>query len=229
MAATPPARATCKTALKAAQLADAVIYAVVVLPITNDAGRNTGGEHALRIHGAGHRRTDLYPGDRTRNSTRRSPTSSANCARNTCWASTRSDVPLTKNPFHKLEVRVKSAGFAGLGAQRLLWGGRRAAAGIAGARISVTPGTSHQKKQLGELSTPQQGKSARAPEQTFEEAKYLKQLIENATRVRVKMEDGEEVAGIIEYYDQSFIRLTRDGEPNLFIFKHDIKYIQEES
>jgi host factor-I protein len=79
------------------------------------------------------------------------------------------------------------------------------------------------------VNTPQQGaKSARAPEQTFEEAKYLKRLIENATPVRVKMEDGEEVLGIIEYYDQSFIRLTRRGEPNLFIFKHDIKYIQEE-
>jgi host factor-I protein len=79
------------------------------------------------------------------------------------------------------------------------------------------------------VNTPQQGaKSARAPEQTFEEAKYLKRLIENATPVRVKMEDGEEVAGVIEYYDLSFIRLTRKGEPNLFIFKHDIKYIQEE-
>jgi host factor-I protein len=78
--------------------------------------------------------------------------------------------------------------------------------------------------------TPQQGaKSARAPEQTFEEAKYLKQLIENGTPIRVKLEDGEEVAGIIEYYDQSFIRLTRAGQPNLFIFKHDIKYILEES
>jgi host factor-I protein len=43
------------------------------------------------------------------------------------------------------------------------------------------------------------------------------------------MEAGEEVVGIIEYYDQSFIRLTRDGEPNLFIFKHDIKYLAEES
>ena len=80
------------------------------------------------------------------------------------------------------------------------------------------------------MSTSQQGgKSARAPEQTFEEAKYLKQLIEHATPVRVKMTDGEEVVGVIEYYDQSFIRLTRDGEPNLFIFKHDIKYLAEES
>ncbi len=73
------------------------------------------------------------------------------------------------------------------------------------------------------------GKSARAPEQTFEEAKYLKQLIENGTPVRVKMHDGEEVVGVIEYYDQSFIRLTREGQPNLFIFKHDIKYLSEES
>ena len=43
------------------------------------------------------------------------------------------------------------------------------------------------------------------------------------------MTDGEEVVGVIEYYDQSFIRITRHGEPNLFIFKHDIKYLQEES
>jgi host factor-I protein len=59
--------------------------------------------------------------------------------------------------------------------------------------------------------------------------KYLKQLIETATPVRVKLVDGEEVRGTVEYYDQSFIRLTREGEPNLFIFKHDIKYMVEES
>ena len=77
--------------------------------------------------------------------------------------------------------------------------------------------------------TPPPGKSARAPEQTFEAAKYLKQLIEHSKKVRVKLADGEEVVGIIEYYDQSFIRITRTGEPNLFIFKHDIKYLAEES
>ena len=75
----------------------------------------------------------------------------------------------------------------------------------------------------------QQSGKARAPEHTFEEAKYLKQLIEASVPVRVKMHDGEEVVGVIEYYDQSFIRLTRDGAPNLFIFKHDIKYLQEET
>lgn len=45
--------------------------------------------------------------------------------------------------------------------------------------------------------------------------------------MRVKLTDGEEVTGTIEYYDHSFIRLTREGEPNLFIFKHDIKYLVE--
>ena len=34
-------------AIEAAQLADAVIYPILVVPITNDAGRNTGGENAL--------------------------------------------------------------------------------------------------------------------------------------------------------------------------------------
>ena len=33
--------------------------------------------------------------------------------------------------------------------------------------------------------------------------------------------------GTIEYYDHSFIRLTRKDGPNLFIYKHDIKYLVE--
>jgi len=78
-------------------------------------------------------------------------------------------------------------------------------------------------------NSPSGGKSARAPESTFEEARYLKRLIENSTPVRVTMADGEEVVGVIEYYDHSFIRLTRQGQPNLFIFKQDIKYLQEEA
>jgi Ca-activated chloride channel family protein len=40
-------------ALEAAQLADAVIYPVVVMPITNDAGRNIGGENALTFMAQG--------------------------------------------------------------------------------------------------------------------------------------------------------------------------------
>ena len=73
------------------------------------------------------------------------------------------------------------------------------------------------------------GKSgSRAPETTFEETKYLKHLIENEVPVRVKLSNNEEFSGIVEYYDASFIRITRKDGPNLFIYKHDIKYLTEE-
>jgi Ca-activated chloride channel family protein len=40
-------------ALESAQLADAILYPVLVVPITNDAGRNVGGENALTTLAAG--------------------------------------------------------------------------------------------------------------------------------------------------------------------------------
>ena len=67
----------------------------------------------------------------------------------------------------------------------------------------------------------------KAPEQTLEEPKYLRRLVDNAARVRVKLSNNEEIDGIIEFYDESFIRLTRPGQPNLFVYKHDIKYLYE--
>jgi host factor-I protein len=65
------------------------------------------------------------------------------------------------------------------------------------------------------------------PEETFEEVAYLKLLGEKQKAVNVKLVDGEIVRGWIEYYDRNMIRLTREGAPNLFIFKHEIMYIAE--
>jgi host factor-I protein len=67
----------------------------------------------------------------------------------------------------------------------------------------------------------------KAPEQTFEESKYLKRLVETAATVQIKLSNDEEIVGVIEFYDESFLRVTRAGEPNLFIYKHDIKYLYE--
>jgi sRNA-binding regulator protein Hfq len=73
------------------------------------------------------------------------------------------------------------------------------------------------------------GKSGtKAPEQTFEEVKYLKNLIEKQTPVRLKLSNNEWIEGTVEYFDQRFIRITRHGAPNLFVFKHDIKYLIEQ-
>jgi host factor-I protein len=68
----------------------------------------------------------------------------------------------------------------------------------------------------------------KAPDQTFEEVKYLRSLVERQAKVRIRLEGDSEVTGIIEFYDQNLIRLTRTGEPNLFLYKHDIKYLWEE-
>ena len=68
---------------------------------------------------------------------------------------------------------------------------------------------------------------SKAPAQTFAEVEYLKLLVANRTPVRVKLTSDEEVEGVIEYWDQAFIRLTREGDPNLFIFKDHIKYIAD--
>jgi host factor-I protein len=59
------------------------------------------------------------------------------------------------------------------------------------------------------------------------EAEYLRQLTEDHTPVVIHLRTGENFAGTIEYYDRRFIRLTRQGAPNLFIFKNDIKYLSE--
>jgi host factor-I protein len=45
--------------------------------------------------------------------------------------------------------------------------------------------------------------------------------------VTIKLIDGETVRGLIEYYDRNMLRLTREGQPNLFIFKHQIAYLEE--
>lgn len=70
-------------------------------------------------------------------------------------------------------------------------------------------------------------KKQKPADQTFEEPKYLKHLIEQKTPVVVKLLDETTVSGVIEYYDASFIRVTREGAPNLFLFKHEIKYLYE--
>jgi host factor-I protein len=65
--------------------------------------------------------------------------------------------------------------------------------------------------------------------ETSQEAGYLKALGESRKPVSIKLADGEVVRGWIEYYDRDMLRLTRDDQPNLFIFKHDILYIAEDA
>ena len=55
----------------------------------------------------------------------------------------------------------------------------------------------------------------------------MRHLAEVQSDVTIKLSNNEEYTGRIEFFDSSFIRLTRADAPNLFIYKHDIKYLYE--
>jgi host factor-I protein len=65
------------------------------------------------------------------------------------------------------------------------------------------------------------------PDETGHEALYLRSLCDRQVNVQIKMRDGETVRGWIEYFDDGMLRLTREGKPNLFIYKHQISTITE--
>ena len=77
------------------------------------------------------------------------------------------------------------------------------------------------------FSDPNKKKSP-PPESTNEEAAYLKRLVEKQTQISLKLVTGETLRGWIEYYDRTMLRLTRQGKPNLFIYKSQIAYLAEE-
>jgi host factor-I protein len=65
------------------------------------------------------------------------------------------------------------------------------------------------------------------PGETGQEALYLRSLSDRQVIVQIKLRDGETVRGWIEYFDDTMLRLTREGQPNLFIYKHQIRTITE--
>jgi Ca-activated chloride channel family protein len=122
-------------ALKAAQMADAVVYPIVVMPITSDSGRNTGGEHALTFMAQGTGGRSFLP----------SSGPQLDKTFNDIITELRTQyvldfyprrVPLTKDPFHKLEVRVNRPELRVL-ARNGYYG--EAEGSSSDARVTVTP------------------------------------------------------------------------------------------
>ena len=131
-------------ALRAAQMADTVIYPVLVMPITNDAGRNIGGENALTTMAAGTGGRVFAPSvgpelDRA----------FADIIRDLrtqyLLGFYPKDVPLTKNPFHALTVRVRHPDLR-VSARNGYYGESEAQAGEPGGRISVAPRERQQQR-----------------------------------------------------------------------------------
>jgi host factor-I protein len=77
-------------------------------------------------------------------------------------------------------------------------------------------------------SGPRRSRKSPPPGDTGQEAAYLRFLSDKQVPVTVKLRDGESVSGWIEYFDDRMIRLTREGRPNLFIYKQQIRTITEQ-
>ncbi len=73
------------------------------------------------------------------------------------------------------------------------------------------------------------GKKLAPPEQTNAENFYYQKQMQSRTPMVIVLRDGEEVRGIIEWYDRNCIKVNREsGEPNLMIYKPAIKYMFKE-
>lgn len=96
-------------------------------------------------------------------------------------------------------------------------------------RKLIRPTLSEIKEQLAER---QQGQPARRkptpPEQTNAENFYYVKQMQNRTPMVVVLNDGEEIHGVIEWYDKNCIKVNRKSAPNLLIFKPSIKYMFKE-
>lgn len=66
------------------------------------------------------------------------------------------------------------------------------------------------------------------PEQTNAEAFYYLKQMQSRTQMVVRLLDGEELRGWIEWYDKDVIKLNRENAPNLVVPKHAIKYLYKE-
>lgn len=75
----------------------------------------------------------------------------------------------------------------------------------------------------------QGGKKPAPPEQTNAENFYYQKQMQSRTPMVIVLRDGEEVHGIIEWYDRNCIKVNREnGEPNVMIYKPAIKYMFKE-
>ena len=68
-------------------------------------------------------------------------------------------------------------------------------------------------------------KKATPPDQTNAENFYYLKQMQGKTPMTIVLKDGEMVKGVIEWYDKSCLKVNREGDPNILLFKSNIKYM----
>jgi host factor-I protein len=73
-----------------------------------------------------------------------------------------------------------------------------------------------------------QRRRAAPPDETQAESNYYLKQMAARTPLVVVLEDGEEIRGILEWYDKDALKVHRQGAPNVLLMKHAVKYIYKE-
>ena len=68
-------------------------------------------------------------------------------------------------------------------------------------------------------------KRSSPPEQTNAENFYYLKQMQSKTQMTFVLKDGEVLKGVIEWYDKDCLKVNREGDPNLLLFKSNIKYM----
>ncbi len=75
---------------------------------------------------------------------------------------------------------------------------------------------------------PAPSKKPAPPEVTHAENFYWVKQMQAHTPMAVVLDNGEVLRGTVEWYDRDCIKLTRQGSPNLLIFKRVIKFVDKD-
>lgn len=73
--------------------------------------------------------------------------------------------------------------------------------------------------------SPRAPKKPVPPDQTNAENFYYVKQMQTKTEMVLVLQDGEKIHGVIEWYDRHCLKVHRDGDPNLLIYKANIKYL----
>jgi sRNA-binding regulator protein Hfq len=66
------------------------------------------------------------------------------------------------------------------------------------------------------------------PEQTNAENFYYLKQMQAKTPMVIVLKDGEELRGVIEWYDKTCLKVNRTEGPNLLVYKPNIKYMYKD-
>jgi sRNA-binding regulator protein Hfq len=94
-----------------------------------------------------------------------------------------------------------------------------------GNRRLIRPSLTEMKDQRPPRKDGPPPKKTTPPDQTNAENFYYLKQMQSKTQMTIVLKDGETLKGIIEWYDKTCLKVNREGEPNLLIFKSNIKYM----